>query len=148
IMMAICIKPPVPFEQVFESEQLGLTVEDGRHLHGIIHRGLRQEPGHRYPDAAAFAEALRDYTQGSNISNVDATHVDVELEQQRRMYWAFQRAALLKIEKSEPVTPMAEPVTHIDEDESGGVSNRLWLSLLAMFSIGLGIALWLMYSTE
>ncbi|MEM7677796.1 MAG: serine/threonine-protein kinase [Myxococcota bacterium] len=148
IMMAICIKPPIPFEQAFEAESLGLTPEDCQNLHNIIHRGLRQEPGHRYPDAAAFAMALRDYTQGSNISAAGITHVDAELEQQRRMYWAFQRAALLKIEKSEPVANMTEPVTHVEDDETAGGSNLLWLSLLALFSIGLGIALWLMLFTQ
>ena len=155
LMMAICAKPAIPFESAFDVTRFELTPEALKQLHNVIHRAIRQEPEHRYPDAAAFSRALRAFLDGDEMpADVGVTDVDPDAVGKRRIDWAMARAARVQVEddappkaKPEAPAPMTEPVTHFDEQPAGH-SNTLWMTLLAVFTIALGIAVWLMLSTE
>lgn len=156
IMMAICAKPARPLETTFDTERFPIEPDDLRRLHNIIHRAIRQEPQHRYPDAAAFSAALGDYLEGRDEpADVGVTHVDPDAVGQQRITWAIARAARVKVEDDLPMPvsmpveqrPMTEPVTRLDDDEGRG-GGLLWISLLAVFTIGLAIAVGLMLTTE
>ena len=145
IMMAICSKPARPFDSAFDNSWFTLAPEDLRRLHNVLHRAIRQEPQHRYPDAAAFAAALQGYLDGEeDPADVGLSNVDPDAVGKRRIDWAMARAARLKVEEeAAPVSPLTEPVTRLEDDDGAGNSNLLWVTLLIVFSAGLGIAIWM-----
>ena len=146
IMMAICSKPAAQFDSAFDRERLDITDEDLRRLHLVIHKAIRQEPQHRYPDAAEFSNALFAYLDGQDDAEDGTVRVptlDPEAISQRRIDWAMARAARIKVEEDSPMAPMTEPVTRLAED-GGSSSNLLWITMLVLFSVGLGIATWMM----
>ena len=151
IMMAICAKPAKAFETAFDTERFKIEPADLKRLHAVIHRAIRQEPEHRYADAAEFSTALRGYLDGEDApADVGVTDLDPDEVGQRRIDWAMARAARVKVEDeaagAPTISPLTEPVTQLDE-QAGGGGNGLWVALLALFTIGLGIAVWLMVST-
>lgn len=153
IMMAICSKPARPFEQAFADLRFELDPEGVKRLHHVIHRAIRQEPEHRYPDAAAFSRALVAFLDGEEVptGDVGVTDVDPDEVAKRRIDWAMARAARATIEQKQQdgptAVPLTEPARPFDEEVSTG-GHRLWVALLALFVVGLGIATWLMLSTE
>ena len=154
IMMAICSKPARPFDSAFTDRRFELGPERVRDLHNIVHRAIRQEPEHRFPNADAFAHALISFLDGREqppTGDIGVTHVDPDEVAKRRIDWAMARAARLKVEdellRPAPAAPMTEPIVELEDDFPTG-GNRLWISLLTVFIVGLSVAIWLMLSTE
>ena len=154
IMMSICTKPPHPFDVAFAHLRVELPVEDLRRLHRVIHKAIRQEPQHRYQDAAAFSKALVAFLDGEDVASGDLLigDGDPDAMAKRRIDWAMARAARAKVEeeRAEGKTPTPAPTTdnvnHFDEEVSKS-GNYLWLSLLLLFTLALGVAIWLMLTT-
>ncbi len=154
IMMAICTKPPDPFDVAFAHLRVDLPAEELQRLHRVIHKAIRQEPQHRYQDAADFSKALVAYLDGEDVASGDLAikEGDPDAMAKRRIDWAMARAARAKVEeerveiKAQTLDSTRESVNHFDEDVSAG-GSFLWLSLLLLFTLALGVAVWLMLTT-
>ena len=115
---------------------------------------IRQEPQHRYQDAADFSKALVAYLDGEDVASGDLAikEGDPDAMAKRRIDWAMARAARAKVEeerveiKAQTLDSTRESVNHFDEDVSAG-GSFLWLSLLLLFTLALGVAVWLMLTT-
>ena len=151
IMMAICSKPPRAFRATFDRARFEVSDAELAMLHSIVHKAIAQEPLHRYQNmeemAAAF-QAFLDRTPETlaQIPTDGAEELDPEVWMRRRIDWAAARAARAKAEESVPPTPVrplpastsAPPAA---PDKAG--PNVLWAALIAVFTVGLAVVVWL-----
>lgn len=164
IMMAICSKPSTPFRTAFDRARFSLQDAEIAMLHAIVHKAIAQEPRHRYEDMEEMAAAFQSFVDRTEetlaeIPTDGTMEIDPQVWMKRRIDWAAARAARLKAQESVSSIPAQapRPVHKIDsrsdnpapvqetEDVKEG-PNVLWAVLIALFTVGLGVVLYLAFA--
>ncbi|MCA9554779.1 MAG: serine/threonine protein kinase [Myxococcales bacterium] len=142
LIIEVATKPPRPLQEALQPGAYGLDESARARLAELVHTALATDPADRYPTMQAFIDQLEAFAE-VRLSGATPGAPPAPWSQ-RRVDWALARAARLQAEAAVAGEGGAQerPAATLDQTLSTRPEG-LWLALVALFVVGLGVAVWL-----